>query len=194
MDPAEVALARISQQLALAAMQAAVAYNQAQSQLDLARVLDEDRLTSVEGAAQSRKTVAELSALTAQHKEMFSRYLTGATAQLLAAASQITEERRAEFIQGLMASINSNLVAQAKFYEGRERWITAVSLALDLADQHQGDICLEDGTLVFASDDLLEKFQSLVAEMDQVREEEIALFQERQARIAAAAARLGSKT
>jgi hypothetical protein len=68
-----------------------------------------------------------------------------------------------------------------------------VSLALDLADQHQGDIWLEDGTLVFASDDLLERFQGLVAEMDKVREDETALFQERLARIAAAAARLGSE-
>lgn len=193
MDPAEIELARISQQLILAAMQAAVAYNQAQGQLDLARVLDEDRLISVEGIARSRKTVAELSVLTAQHKEMFARYLTGATAHLVAAANQVAEERRAEFTQGLMASINWNLMTQAKFYEGRERWMTAVSLALDLADQHQGDIWLEDGTLVFASDELLEKLQSLVAEMDKVREEETALFQERQARIVAAAARLGSK-
>ena len=140
MDPAEVELARISQHLTLAAMQAAVAYNQAQGQLDLARVLDEDRLTSMEGTAQSRKTVAELSALTAQHKEMFSRYMTGAAAQLLAAVNQIPEERRAEFVRDLTASINWNLVAQAKFYEGRERWIAAASLALDLADQHQGDL------------------------------------------------------
>ena len=59
--------------------------------------------------------------------------------------------------------------------------------------QGQGDIWLEDGALVIASDDLLEEFHALVAEMDKVREEEIALLQERQARIAAAAARLDSK-
>lgn len=44
MDSAELHLTRVSQQLALVAMQAAAAYNQTQSKLDLADVLSGDRL------------------------------------------------------------------------------------------------------------------------------------------------------
>lgn len=185
MNSAEIDLARISHQLALAAMQAAATYNQAQEQLDLARLLDADRLTATEGLALSRKTVAELKTLTFEHKEIFFKFITDATAQLMAAANEIGEERRLEFTQSLMASINRNLASQSKFYEGRECWITAASRVLDLADQNLGEIWLEDGSLVFASNDLLEDFCAIVAEMDKVRDDEVALLEERQTHIAA---------
>ena len=193
MDPADIELVRVSQQIALASMQASVAFSQAQERLDLANVLAADRLVTAPGMAQSRQTLAELGALTAQHKAMFARQMTSAAAQLLAATEQVTEDRRTELVQGLKASINWNLAAQAKFYEGRERWMAAVAQALDLAEQHSGEFWLEDGQLVVATDALLEELQLLAAEMDKVSEEEAALLQQRQGRLAATAARLGPR-
>lgn len=193
MDPADLHLARIAQQLALAALQAMGAYNQAQNQLDLGRVLDADRLTSRAGTAESRRTVSELAALTARHKEMFSAFITGATSQLLAAAEHVAESSRAGFIEGLKASIDRNLAAQGRFYQARERWIDAATQALDLADAHPDDVWIEDGGLVFASTELLERFQALVERMDAVREEEVALMQERQAHLDEALARMNGR-
>lgn len=184
MDQSELDLARISQRLVVASMQAVAAYNQAQNQLDLERVLDGERLSSPAGIAQSRSTVLQLAALTQQHKAMFSKFMTGATEQLVAVASQLTEDRRASFSEALMRSINYNLSVQAKFYAGRERWIEAATQALALAEQHDGDIWLEGGELVVADTDLLEQLQFLVAQIDEVRESEVALFHERQERIA----------
>lgn len=193
MDPSVIDLARISQQLVVAALQAVASYDQAQRQLDLVRVLEPERLTSPEGIAQSRNTLTELAALTAQHKQFFETFMIGATERLLAAASQIPEDRRQSFSESLARTINYNLAAQAGFYAGRERWIAAATQALALAKQHEGDIWLEDGELVFASSALLEQIRELAAQMDQVHEAEVALLQERQAHIAAAIRRAGEQ-
>jgi hypothetical protein len=171
-------------------MQAAVTYNQAQATLDLENVVAGDRLTSRQGLAASRQTLAALAELTSRHKQMFSNFTTNATAQMLAAASELREERRAQVAEQLIDSLNWNLSLQSQFYEGREQWIKAASQALNLAEEHEGRLWLEDGGLVVDSDALLTELQALVAPMDQVREKEVAMFAERQARIAAAVSRL----
>lgn len=193
MDPTELHLARLSQQMALAAAQAALAYHQAQAGLDLAQVLSAERLTSEDGRAESRKIIAALAELTSRHKHAFSNFLTHATSQLVAATAELPAEKRDWLAQRFLGSVNWNLAVQSKFYEGRERWIAAAAQVLGLADQHDDELWLEDGTLVFACDTLLDEFSALVAVMDKVHEEEVVMFAERQARIAAAAARLGAK-
>lgn len=175
-------------------MQAALAYNQAQATLDLENVLAAERLTSGHGRARSKQAVAALAALTRQHKEMFSTFITNATSRLVAATDELPADKRDRLAEQFVGSVNWNLSMQSQFYEGRQRWIAAASEALNLAEQHEGQLWLEDGGLVVASDTLLEELQALVAIMDNVREREVAMFAERQARIAAAASRLGATT
>jgi hypothetical protein len=176
--------------MAAAAMQAALAYNQAQAALDLENVLAAHRLTSQHGLAESRQTVAALAELTRQHKQVFSNFTTNATAQMVAATGQLPAEGRDQLAEQLFGSLNWNLSMQSQFYEGREEWIKAAAEALSLAERHNGQLWIEDGGLVVNSDALLTELQALVAIMDNVREREVAMFAERQAWIAAAAARL----
>lgn len=185
MDPADIDLARLSQQVAMVGIQAARAYNEAQSQLDLANVLAPERLPSAAGWAASRQTLSDIAALTTRHKEMFSKFITGATAQLMAGAEQLTETRRAAFQESLAGIVNRNLGAQSRFYEGRERWIAAAQRAIDLAQAHEGEIWIEDGGLVFATEVLLAEFSAVVAVMDEIHEAEVAEMGARQAHIAA---------
>lgn len=192
MDPAELHIARISLQLAATAMQAALAYNQAQSTLDLESVLEADRLTSQHGRAVSRETVEKLTELTVQHKEMFSKFLTAATSQVVAAADELPAEQRDQVAASFAGSLNWNLSMQAQFYEGRQQWIAAATEALNLAEAHKDQIWLEGSELVIGSDALLTELQELVAIMDGVREKEVAMLHERQGRLAAAASKLKS--
>jgi hypothetical protein len=189
MDSLELDAARISQQLLVIAMQAVAAYEQAQKKLDLARVLDAERLLSPNGIALSRRTLEDLATLTSQHKDHFTKFITGSTEQLLNVANQLPEDRRQSMTESLMRSINYNLAAQSHFYAGRERWISAGMGILNLAEQHAGEIWLEEGELVFGTTELLEKVQTLSEQMEQVHQAEVALFQERQAHIAEAMAR-----
>jgi len=192
LETAEVHLARLSLQMAATAMQAAVAYNQAQAALDLENVLSGERLTSQHGRAESRQTVVALAELTKQHKAMFSNFMTKATSQMVAATGELPPEKRDRLAEQWLASVNWNLSMQSQFYEGRERWIAAASEALTLANQHEEQLWLEDGQLVLSSDTLLTDLLALVEIMDNVRENEVAMFAERQARIAAAASRLAA--
>jgi hypothetical protein len=123
---------------------------------------------------------------------MFSNFITNATAQIVAATGELPAEERDRLAEQLLGSLNWNLAMQAQFYEGREQWITAASEALNLTEQHEGQLWLEEGDLVVSSETLLTELQALVAVMDKVREKEVAMFGERQARIAAAASRLGA--
>ncbi|WP_127997212.1 hypothetical protein [Piscinibacter defluvii] len=193
MDPPELDVLKISQRFLVIAMQAVAAYEQAQRQLDLAHVLDADRLVSPEGIAQSRQTLEQLSALTAQHKEYFAKFITGSTEQLLAAVNELPEDRRQSITEGLMRSINYNLAEQSRFYAGRERWVAAGLSIFNLAEEHAGQIWLEQGELVFGTTALLEAVQALSEEMEQVHQAEVALQAERQAHIARAMARMSPK-
>jgi len=47
--------------------------------------------------------------------------------------------------------------------EGRGQWITAASKALNLTEQHEGQLWLEEGELVVGTDKLLTELQALVA-------------------------------
>jgi len=193
MDSLELDVLKISRQLFAVAAQAVAAYEQAQHQLDLAHVLDAHRLISPEGIAQSRQTLEQISALTAQHKEYFAKFIAVSTEQLLAAVNELPEDRRQSISEGLVRSINYNLAEQSRFYAGRERWVAAGLGIFNLAEEHAGQIWIEQGELVFRTSALLEAVQALSEEMEQVHQAEVALQEERQAHIAQAMARMSQK-
>ncbi|MGZ6308338.1 MAG: hypothetical protein ACXWP6_17925, partial [Ktedonobacterales bacterium] len=111
----------------MAGMQAAQAFNAAQSQLDLAEVLSQARLASSAGVAESLSTLERLKALTDAHKEMFQRFVAVAAQQLSSTLAELPQDRQEELKAGIVESINRNLAAQGEFYAGRERWVVAAS-------------------------------------------------------------------
>jgi len=173
-------------------VQAATAFSQAQDRLGLQHVLDADRMTSAQGLAQSREAVRQLLALVAQYKAVHAELITGATSQWVAAMEGMPEESRAALQQQLTQAINQNLQDQARFHDCRERWIAAVTQALDLVEANPGAFWMEGGELVCARGALLDELCALVDVMDEVRAQEVALFEERQARAMAAMARMNA--
>lgn len=193
MDSAEQQFNQLAYAIAGMAMQAAAAYNKAQTELALHEVLLPARFESSEGINQSRETIAALAVLTEQHKEMFATFSRNATAQVLAAAAELTFDRRSEVQGSLIESLNWNIAAQATLYEGRQTWITSASALLDLIETNEGLIDVEGGNLLFHSDDLLDQFNELVARLDAVHAAEVANLQERQVRISRSAAALAGR-
>lgn len=187
---ATLLLAGVAQRLALAGAQALAAFDQAQRGLDLGAVLDAPRVCSPQGIAASRETLAALTTLMHQHREVFTAFLTAGTRQLLEAGADLPPDERSHFTQGLQAAVERQLAEQAAFWAGRERWIDAATRALDLAALHDGELRLVDGTLVVDDPEVLEGLCACVDEMDAVRAEEVALMQARAARVAAGMTRL----
>lgn len=187
---AAVLLAAVAQRLALAGHQALAAFDQAQKGLDLGAVLDAPRVCSPEGIAASRETLDALRTLMRRHREVFAAFLTDGTRQLLEAGSGLPPDEQARFTRGLQAAVERQLAEQAAFWAGRERWIAAASRALDLAALHDGELRLDDGTLVIDDPEVLEDLCACVDEMDTVREQEVALMQARLGRITAGMAHL----
>lgn len=170
----------------------ATAFSQAQDRLGLQHVLDADRMTSPQGLAQSREAVRQLLALVAQYKAVHAQLITGVTSQWVAAMEGMPEESRAALQQQLTQAINQNLQDQSRFHDCRERWIAAVTQALDLVEANPGAFWMEGGELVCARGALLDELCALVDVMDEVRAQEVALFEERQARAMAAMARMNA--
>lgn len=174
------------------AMQAATAFSQAQDRLGLQHVLDVDRVTSAQGLAQSREAVRQLIELMAQFKAVHAQLITSATSQWVAAMEGVPEASRAALEQHFAQGINQNLQDQALLYEHRERWIAAVTQALDLVEANPGAFWMEGDELVCAHSALLDEICGLVDVMDDVRAQELALFEARQARAVAAMARMNA--
>jgi hypothetical protein len=187
---AELHLAKLSHQVALMAMQAATIYNQAQSQLALHEVLTPARLSSTKGIEKSKEAVAALALLTGQHKQMFATFMSQAAAQILSSVTELVPERQEQLRDSLVESVNWNLAAQTAFYEGREIWTQSAMQLLDLVENSREHLEFDGERLLFHSDELLDHFNSLVRTLDEVHHKEVSSLAERQARIAAAAAKL----
>lgn len=192
MSPSDTTLNQLLLNLTVLGVQATTAFSQAQDTLGLQHVLDADRMTSPQGLAQSREAVQQLLALMAQYKAVHAQLITGATSQWVAAMESMPGDSRAALQQHLTQAINQNLQDQARFHDCRERWIVAVTQALDLVEANPGAFWMEGGELVCARGALLDELCALVDVMDEVRAQEVALFEERQARAMAAMARMNA--
>lgn len=194
MSPSDTALNQLLLNLTVLGVQAATAFSQAQDRLGLQHVLDADRMTSPRGLAQSREAVQQLLALMAQYKAVHAQLITGATSQWVAAMEGMPEGSRAALQQHFTQAINQNLQDQARLYDYRERWIAAVTQALDLVEANPGAFWMEGDELVCARGALLDDLCALVDVMDEVRAQEVALFEERQAGAMAAMARMNASS
>ena len=82
-------------------------------------MLTEHRLCSADGTRLSVSTLSQLHRLTAAHKEVYSKVVLAATAELASALVDMPTEMRDERQVGLVSSINWRLNAQAEFYANR---------------------------------------------------------------------------
>jgi len=174
-----------------AGLQAAKVYQEAQNALNLEQVLTPQRLAHSDGVRQSMATLSDLSRLNAAHKEMFTRFITNAVEQVTTALAELPAERAREHRDGMVRSINWNLDAQSTFYRQRDEWISTASALCHLVEDNRESIVLEDDTLMFNDDDLLDRFTQLASRVDELHHLEIAQLSERLARLGASLTTLG---
>ena len=184
---------QFAQQVGAVGLQASKAYNDAQASLDLHLVLTPARLATAEGTDASLQVLARLSELTSAHRDMFAKFVTAAVEHLTAAVGELPTDRAAEYRDGMAASINWNLNAQADFYRNREEWIAAATGICELVQSHRGSITFTDDGVVFSNDEALRAFESLVSAADRIHHLEVEAANERLARLTRSMATLGAR-
>ena len=192
MEPAELRVVQVAQQLGAAGLQASKAYNDAQESLDLHLVLTPARLGTTEGTSESLEALTRLSELTSAHKEVFAKFVTMASEHLASAVSELPADLRAEYRDGMVSSINWNLAAQGDVYKDREEWIVAAVGICKLVEFHRESITFTNDGVLFRNDDTLEAFERLVATADRIHHREVARTNERLARLARSTAILSA--
>lgn len=184
MEPSELRVLQLAQQVGAAGLQASKAYNDAQASLDLHLVLTPARLATTEGTSESLESLARLSELTSAHKEMFARFVTVAMEHFTAALAELPEDRMAEYRDGAAIAVTRNLSAQGDFYKNREEWIAAAAGICRLVESHRQSMTFKKEGMVFSDDEELAAFERLVAEADRLHHLEVAATNERLARLA----------
>ncbi len=184
MEPSELRVSELAQQIGAAGLQASKAYNDAQASLDLHSVLTPARLATTEGTGESLESLARLTQLTSAHKDMFAKFVTVAMGHFTAALAELPEDRAAEYRDGAAVTVNRHLNAQGDFYKNREEWIAAAVDICRLVESHRETITFTKEGLVFSEDDVLANFERLVAEADRIHHLEVAATNERLARLA----------
>ncbi|MNN05709.1 hypothetical protein D3C81_1184770 [compost metagenome] len=184
MHVTELRFIELAKRHALVGMQAAKALNDRQEQLQLERVLSQERLASPEGTVQSRAALEQLSEFMHTHKSAFEQLALACSTELAAALDELPEHRQAEYRAGVIASINAQLEAQSLLYRNRERWITAAMEICQLIDACRDTVVFADDSMGFANEDDLERFQSLFAIIEEVHQFEVAQLNERSQRLA----------
>jgi hypothetical protein len=186
LHPAELKVIQLARQLGAVGQQAANAYNQAQASLPLDDLLTPDRLMSVEGRRSGFGILANMTELNEAHQKMFGQLMPAAMGQMAAAVAELPPERLREYEEGLITSVNRQLASQAEFYRNRERWIAAMQAIFTLFDVSHEDIRFADGELLFDDDDALDRFNQLLATVEEVHQTEVKAMNERVSRLVAA--------
>lgn len=190
MHPTELQFLQLARQVGLVARQAALAYEQAQSALQLDQLITRERIATAEGTRQSLDTLAALAQLHAAHKEVYAKFTTSAMQQYRDAIAQMPDGLAREYREGLVVALNRQLESQATFYRNRDKWIAAVHQMFSMVDEQRHAIEIIDGNVMFNDDESVERFNELLQTIEAIHQQEIALMSERVARGAAAMALL----
>ena len=129
--------------------------------------------------------------LTAAHKEVYSKVVLAATAELASALVDMPTEMRDERQVGLVSSINWRLNAQAEFYANRERWLDAAEEICFLIESRRETYSFSANGVDLSDDDDLARFSELLNIIQATHEAEVTALQERLARLSRSAAVVG---
>ena len=154
-------------------------------------MLTEQRLCSADGTRLSVSTLSQLRRLTAAHKEVYSKVVLAATAELASALVDMPTEMRDERQVGLVSSINWRLNAQAEFYANRERWLDAAEEICFLIESRRETCSFSADGVDLSDDDDLARFSELLNIIQATQEADVTSLQERLARLSRSAAVLG---
>lgn len=166
-----------------AAIQVNLAYNNEQAKLALEHVLSPIRLQSAEGTAESLATLDQLRMLTDAHKTAFGQYIIAMSRDVDNALAQLPHPQRDEQRHGTVASLNRQLALQSDFYTNRVRWIDAAAALCNLIQTRRATTSFTVDGIVFQDDEDFERFNELLASIDEIHHIEVAAVEERMAGI-----------
>jgi hypothetical protein len=191
MHPTEAQFMEIARRYIAVAAQVAVAFEQGQAGLQLESVLSPLRLSSAAGTQESLTALHGLSDLVRAHKQAFEKFVVTFSAELAAVTASLPQDIADSHRAGLIASLNWQLDAQGRFYAGRERWIAAAADICHLLNARRETAHFSPEGVSFADDEDNDRFDALLAVIEEVHQQEVVLLGERTDRLARAAATLG---
>jgi len=191
MHPTETQFVAIAGRYVVVAAQVAVAFEQGQAALQLESLLSLQRLSSAAGTQESLTALHRLSDLVRAHKQAYEKFMVTFSAELSAVMASMSEDLVESHRGGLIASLNWQMLAQSRFYEGRERWIDAATGICHLLDARRETARFSHEGVSFADDEDHDRFDALLAVIEEVHQQEVASLGERTDRLARAAAALG---
>lgn len=184
-------LLQIARRYAHIGMQVARAYHQSQAELALEQVLAQERLASPAGTATSIATLEELRALTATHRQAYQKIMLAFAGEMARALDELPEALRDAERERIVPMLEWQFNAQREFYDNRERWIAAAEAVCELIDEHRAKLTFTDDGVLFEGDDALERFQTLMASVDELHQREVEQLAQRGERMKRSAAALG---
>jgi hypothetical protein len=191
MHQTEAELIEVAKRLVTVSMQAAQAYNAAQTKLELNLVLSQERLSSTKGTEHSITVLEQLEELTSAHKVAFETIVLASSAAMSKPLSELPEDLRDEYRARLVATVNWHLSAQNEFYTNRQRWITAARDICSLVEARRATSQFGEQGIVFAEDRDFDTFQVLLGVIEETHHLEVTRMGERLKRIANSASILG---
>ncbi len=191
MHPSEAEFIEVAKRLLAVSVQTAQAYHQAQSSLQLDKVLTQDRLCTAAGTLESLQTLQQLAELTAAHKQSFQNVVLASSSAVAHAISGMPEDKQIHYQSSVVASLNWNLGAQSCFYADRERWIQAANAICHLVEARRATSHFGEQGIVFADDRDADTLDALLLVIEEVHQLEVERLNERLSRFAQSAAILG---
>jgi hypothetical protein len=191
MHPSESEFIEVAKRCLSVSVQTAQAYDQAQTALQLDKVLTQDRLCSAAGTLASLQTLQQLAELTAAHKQSFQKLVLASSSAVAHAISGMPQDKQIEYRSSVVASINWNLAAQSAFYTDRERWIQAANAICHLVEARRATSHFGEHGIVFADDRDADALDVHLQVIEEVHQLEVVRMNERLSRMAQSAAILG---
>jgi hypothetical protein len=188
---AEIEFVNIARSFATLGAQVAQTFERGQQQLQLDRVLSQERLCTVEGTQLSLAALEQLRQLVAAYKQAFGKIVTESSARFAAVVGQLPPELQAEKQAAVASSLNWHLQAQSEFYRAREQWMNAAEGICRLIDSRRASCTFSDAGVDFAADEDLLRFQELLVEIEAAHQSEVAGFQQRMSRLTSSLSVLG---
>jgi hypothetical protein len=128
-----MALAAVVLQLQRNGLALSQAYAARQNALELEEVITPERLTSMQGVQTSLATIDALEALVAEYRTLAQNWLVEASRQMAAVLEEQPEERRLEFSEGWMSSLQTQMQHQHQSQQARAEWIDAARTIFTMA-------------------------------------------------------------
>lgn len=174
MTPAEIKLIEIAKRYTNVSIQLSKAYEAETAKMHLDAVLSYAQLSSSDGTLESLEMIARLTALTDAHKAAVEKVLVACAAELTKTLAELPDAQREEYRNGLLKSLHGQLAAQSEFYENRGKWIEAARDVCKLLESQRESARFVGETIVFAEDSDNGRFESLMADIEEIHAIEVA--------------------